>query len=104
MLARLDGLAAKADTQVFGADGMMRDARATVQQLNAMLVDARGSLKRVDAVLEEAKAVGANARVATTDLGTLRGEVEASLRNIDYLINEVNRKWPFARDNELKLP
>ena len=104
LLARLDALAAKADTQVFGADGMMRDARATVQQLNAMLVDARASLKRVDAVLEEAKAVGANARVATTDLGTLRGEVEASLRNIDYLINEVNRKWPFARDNELKLP
>ena len=104
LLARLDGLAAKADTQVFGADGMMRDARATVQQLNAMLGDARASLKRVDAVLEEAKAVGANARVATTDLGSLRGEVEASLRNIDYLINEVNRKWPFARDNALKLP
>ena len=30
--------------------------------------------------------------------------VETSLRNIDQLINEVNRKWPFARDTELKLP
>ena len=104
LLARLDGLAAKADTQVFGADGVMRDARATVQQLGAMLVEARASLQRVDAVLEEAKAVGANARVATTDLGALRADVEASLRNIDHLISEVNRKWPFARDTELKLP
>jgi len=104
LLARLDGLAAKADTQVFGADGVMRDAKQTVQQLNAVLGDARASLKKVDAVLDEAKAVGANARVATADLGTLRAEVEASLRNIDQLIGEVNRKWPFARDTELKLP
>ena len=104
LLARLDGLAAKADAQVFGADGLMRDARATVQQLTAMLGEARASLKRVDGVLEEAKAVGENARVATTDLGALRADVETSLRNIDALINEVNRKWPFARDTELKLP
>ena len=104
LLARLDGLAAKADTQVFGADGLMRDARATVQQLSVMLGEARASLKRVDAVLEEARAVGENARVATTDLGALRADVETSLRNIDQLINEVNRKWPFARDTELKLP
>jgi phospholipid/cholesterol/gamma-HCH transport system substrate-binding protein len=104
LLARLDGLAAKADAQVFGADGVMRDAKQTVQQLNAVLGDARASLRKVDAVLDEAKAVGANARVATADLGTLRAEVEASLRNIDQLISEVNRKWPFARDTELKLP
>ena len=105
LLARLDGLAAKADTQVFGSDGVMRDAKQTVQQLNSVLGDARASIKKVDAVLEEAKAVGANARVATADLGTLRADVESSLRNIDALIQEVNRKWPFAKkDTEIKLP
>ena len=105
LLARLDGLAAKADTQVFGNDGVMRDAKQTVLQLNAVLGDARASIKKVDAVLEEAKAVGANARVATADLGALRADVETSLRNIDALIQEVNRKWPFAKkDAELKLP
>ena len=55
-------------------------------------------------MLEEAKGVAANARGATTDLGALRGEVEASLRKIDSLVNEINRKWPFARDTEIKLP
>lgn len=104
LLARLDGLAVKADTQVFGSDGLMRDARATVQQLNAMLLDARASLQKVDAVLAEAKAVGANVNAATTDLGALRANVETSLRNVDGLINELNRKWPFKRDTELKLP
>lgn len=104
LLTKLDGLAAKTDTQVFGANGVMPEARATVQQLNALLGEARTSLKKVDAVLVEAQAVGANARAATDDLGSLRGEVEASLRKVDGLINEVNRKWPFARETEIKLP
>ncbi len=108
LLARLDGLAVKADTQVFGDKpgnlGLMPETRATVVQLNALLLDARNSLKKVDAVLIEAQAVGANAREATSDLGTLRGEVEASLRKVEGLVNEINRKWPFARDTEVKLP
>ena len=104
LLTRVDGLAVKADAQVFGDQGVLREARATVVQLSAMLNEARASLVKVDAVLEEARAVGANARVATADLGSLRTEVETSLRNVDQLINEVNRKWPFARDTTLKLP
>ncbi|RZJ06731.1 MAG: MCE family protein [Haliea sp.] len=104
LLARLDGLAAKTDVQVFGEKGVMPETRATVVQLNGLLADARRSLLKVDAVLVEAQAVGANAREATGDLGTLRGEVEASLRKVDGLVNEINRKWPFARDAEVKLP
>lgn len=101
---RTDGMIARADEQVFGADGLVRETRDTVVQLNDLLADARNSLKKVDAVLVEAQAIGANTREATTDLGSLRGEVEASLRKVESLINEVNRKWPFARDAEIKLP
>jgi len=104
LLARIDAMAGKADTQVFGPDGVMREARATVVQLNGLLADTRASLKKVDGVLAEAQAVGANVRGATQDLGSLRGEVEANLRKIDALVNEINRKWPFARDNEIRLP
>ena len=103
LLARLDGMAAKADTQVLGPDGLVRQGRATVVQLGALLADARASLKQVDAVLAEAQAVATNARVATTDLGALRGEVDATVRKVEQLVDEVNRKWPFARDTELKL-
>jgi len=101
---RVDGLAAKADTQVFGEQGLVTDARATVNQLNGLLADTRASLKKIDGVLAEAQAVGANVRSATSDLGALRGEVEANLRKIDGLITEINRKWPFARDTEIRLP
>ncbi len=104
LLARLDGMAARADNQVFGDKGVMPETRAAVVQLNALLGDARASLKKVDAVLLDAQAISGNVRSATDDLGALRGEVDANLRKIDSLINEVNRKWPFARDSEIKLP
>ncbi len=108
LLARADGLAAKADKQVFGdktgEKGLVLETRATVVQLNALLGDARTSLTKVDAVLLEAQAVGANVKEGTNELGVLRGEVASSLRKVDGLVNEINRKWPFARDTEIKLP
>jgi phospholipid/cholesterol/gamma-HCH transport system substrate-binding protein len=103
LLARVDGMAKKADAQVLGPDGLVAGSRTTVTQLNAVLADARGTLKKVDAVLAEVQAVAGNAREATTDLGALRGEVDATVRKVESLVDEVNRKWPFARDTELKL-
>lgn len=104
LLARMDGLVAKTDAQVFGADGLMRDARATIVQLNATLADARATLQKVDAVLEEAQVIAANTKVATTDLGALRAEIEVNLRKVESLVDEINRRWPFARDTEIRLP
>jgi phospholipid/cholesterol/gamma-HCH transport system substrate-binding protein len=104
LLARMDGLAAKADQQVFGPAGVMKDARATIAQLNGLLAEARTSLQKVDAVLVEAQGIGANVRGATTDLGALRADAEANLRKLEAMINELNRKWPFAADTEVKLP
>ena len=104
-LDRVNAILAKADTRVFGKNGVMDDSQAAIQQLNVVLKDASETLKKVDAVLVEAQAVGANARVATQDLGALRGEVDASLRKVNRLVDEINRKWPFARSNqEIKLP
>lgn len=103
-LERIDRLLLKTDQRVFGKHGVMDDTQAAVLQLSVMLKDASASLKKVDAVLAEAQAIGANARVATEDLGALRAEVDASLRKVTRLVDEINRKWPFARDTELKLP
>jgi phospholipid/cholesterol/gamma-HCH transport system substrate-binding protein len=112
LLARLDGIAAKADRQVFDPGGLLPASKDTVVQLRATLAEAqaaltgvRGTLAKVDGVLVEAQGVAANARVASTDLGNLRAEVEASLRKVQHLIDDINRRWPFSRDaKELKLP
>jgi phospholipid/cholesterol/gamma-HCH transport system substrate-binding protein len=73
-------------------------------QLNAVLVDARESLKKVDAVLADAQKISASTKAATEDLASLRAEVEASLRRVSLLIEDINRRWPFGRDTEMKLP
>jgi phospholipid/cholesterol/gamma-HCH transport system substrate-binding protein len=111
LLAQLDRfalkanvIASKADAQVFGSAGLIKDAQATVGQLNNMLTDVRESLKKVDKVLIETQVASENIKIGTTDLGALRAEVDASLRKVDQLVNELNRKWPFKRDAEIKLP
>jgi phospholipid/cholesterol/gamma-HCH transport system substrate-binding protein len=104
LLVRADGLAAKVDAQVLGPDGLVPEARAAIVQLNAALADARASLKKVDAILADAQVAAGNARDATADLAALRAEVDTSLRKVGRMIDEVNRRWPFARDPKLKLP
>lgn len=104
LLARLDALTAKADAQVFGTDGLLPQTRESLAQVKGLLGQARGSLQRVDGLLVQAQTVGANVQAATQDLGALRAEVDASLRRVDSLISEINRKWPFSRDTEIKLP
>jgi phospholipid/cholesterol/gamma-HCH transport system substrate-binding protein len=104
LTARTEGLVVNADRRVLGEGGLVTDVQALVQQMNTALGEARQSLKKVDAVLVEAQGIASNTREATVDLGALRTEVEASLRKVDALVNEVNRKWPFARDTEIKLP
>lgn len=103
-LDRVNALIAKADQRVFGKDGVVDDSQAAIRQLNGLLMDARVTLQKADAVLVEAQGVAANARSATNDLGALRGQVEASLRKVNRLVDEINRKWPFAHDTEIKLP
>ena len=103
-LARLDGVLAKADQQVFGQDGIASETKKAVAQANVILGDVRESLKRVDAILADLQVTASNTKAATTDLGALRAEVEESLRKVGALIDEINRKWPFARDTNVKLP
>ena len=101
---KLDGVLAKTDQRVFGQGGVVDETQKAVVQANAILGEVRESLRKVDGILADAQAVGTNAKAATTDLAVLRAEVEASLRKVTSLIEEVNRKWPFERDTKVKLP
>lgn len=99
-----DGIVARADRQVLGPQGLLSDVRGSVAELQGLLADTRASLQKVNGVLDEAQGIAGNVRAATVDLDALRAEVESSLRRVDQLIGDVNRRWPFARDTELKLP
>ena len=101
---KLDTVLSKTDQRVFGQGGVVDETQKAVTQANAILGDVRESLKKVDGILADVQIVGTNAKAATTDLAALRAEVEASLRKVTSLIEEINRKWPFERDTKIKLP
>jgi phospholipid/cholesterol/gamma-HCH transport system substrate-binding protein len=124
-LAKTNALLSSTDQRLFGPKGVVEDSQAAIRLLTAMLQDARNSLQKVDAVLaeaertaveykgvavqaqgvaSEARAAAANVRGATTDLGLLRHEVDASLRKINGMVDDINRKWPFAKERDIKLP
>lgn len=108
---KVDGMLARTDRQVFAEGGLLPEVRARVAQVQPMLAELRGALARVDAILKESQgtatnvhAISAELRTASEDLAGLRAEVDASLRKVNHLVDEINRKWPFARDVEIKLP
>lgn len=103
-LDHVNTLLVNADRRIFGKNGVADETQAAIVELHAVLKGAGATLKKVDAVLVEAQAVAVNAKVATNDLGQLRAEVDASLRKVTQLVDEINRKWPFAKKTELKLP
>lgn len=101
---RLDEVLAKTDQRVFGSGGVMDGTQQALAQTNSILGEAREELKKVDAILADVQQTSANAKAASADLGALRAEVDATVRRISGLIEEINRKWPFERKTEIKLP
>ena len=101
---KVDGILTKTDQRVYGKGGVMDETQKAVMQINAILTDARDSLKKVDAILKNTEGITSDVKGATTDLGLLRAQVDESLSRVNGMINELNRKWPFSHDAEVKLP
>lgn len=108
---RAERLLAKTDDKFLSEGGVLDSANETLLRLNAILSEASQSLKKVDTVLataqtsaSEIKSAATNVKDATTDLGELRTEVNISIRKVTGLIDEINRKWPFARKSGIELP
>ena len=104
LLVGLNGLVAKTDQRIFAPGGVMESTERAVSQANTMLGEVRETLKRADGILADAEQISGNAKAATKDLGELRAEVDANLRKISALIDEINRKWPFERKSDIRLP
>ena len=104
LLTKLGAIATQTETQVFGPHGVMPQTLTTIRQLENLLGESRESLKKVDAILRDAQVIITNAKGASADLAALRADVDANLRKIESLVNDINRKWPFARNTEIQLP
>ncbi len=104
LMARLDSLAAKSDQWLFAKEGVAEQTRESLVQMRQMLSDAQASLKKADTLMANAVEISADVKEGTQDLAALRTEIDDAVRKANALVNEINKKWPFARDPEVKLP
>jgi len=104
LIAKLDAMTAKTDQWLFAQDGMAEQTKASLAQVRLMLNDAQSSLKKADAVMANAVEISSNVKDGTQDIAKLRAEIDDAVRKANGLINEINKKWPFAREPEVKLP
>lgn len=101
---KMDGMASKTDAWLFAEDGVAEQTRESLAQVRLMLNDAQASLKKADAVMANAVDISANVKEGTQDIAALRAEIDDAVRKANALVNEINKKWPFKRDPEVKLP
>ncbi|MFO7542475.1 MAG: MlaD family protein [Thiobacillus sp.] len=101
---KMDGMAAKTDKWLFAQDGVAESTKASLAQVKLMLDDAQSSLKKADALMGNAVEISADVKEGTQDIARLRTEIDDAVRKANGLVNEINKKWPFARDPEVKLP
>lgn len=101
---KIDGMAGKTDQWLFAHNGVADSTRDSLEQVRLMLNDAQSSLKKADLLMTNAVAISADVKSGTQDLAALRAEIDDAVRKANSLINELNQKWPFARDPEVKLP
>ncbi|MFP5418295.1 MAG: MlaD family protein [Gammaproteobacteria bacterium] len=104
LMTKLDGIAAKTDTWLYAPNGLADQADGSLAQVRLMLTDAQSSLKKAEALMTNAVAISADVKEGTQDIAKLRAEIDDAVRKANALVNEINKKWPFARDPEVKLP
>lgn len=101
---KMDGMAGKADQWLFAPNGMANQTNEALAQIRLMLNDAQSSLKKADTLMTNVVEISANVNDGTQDIAKLRAEIDDAVRSANSLIKEINKKWPFARDPEVKLP
>lgn len=97
LITKLDSMTAKTDQWLYAQDGV-------AEQVRVMLNDAQSSLKQADALMANAVEISADVKAGTQDIASLRAEIDDAVRKANALVNEINKKWPFAREPEVKLP
>lgn len=104
LTAKLDGLAGKADQWLFAPEGVADNVDGSLAQVRLMLNDAQSSLKKADEVMTNAVGISADVKGGTQDIVQLRAEIDDAVRQASELVNEINKKWPFAREPKVELP
>jgi phospholipid/cholesterol/gamma-HCH transport system substrate-binding protein len=97
VVKKVDGLAGKTDTVVYGQEGL-------VSQVREILDDLLAKMKKLDVMLDNLNKTTGAASDATKDLTGLRNNLDGMILSITTLMDELDRVIPFKDKPEIKLP
>jgi len=97
ILKKVDVMAEKSDESLYGKDGVFPSVRI-------LLLDLVGKLAKLDKFINHVNNIGANADESTKDLKVLRKDIDETVNSINSVVKELERKIPFKKDPQIKLP
>jgi len=97
ILKKVDAMAEKSDEALYGKDGIFPSVRT-------LLLDLVGKLAKLDQFIIHVNNVGANVDASTKDLTVLRKDLDETVSAINNLVKELDRKIPFKKEPQIKLP
>jgi len=97
ILKKVDAMAEKSDESLYGKNGIFPSVRA-------LLLDLVGKLAKLDKFIDHVNNIGANVDESTKDLTVLRNDIDETVNSINSMVKELDRKIPFKKDQQIKLP
>lgn len=97
ILTKVDAMLSKTDEQIYGRDGVLLLVRK-------ILMDFLFKLDKVNTTLDNINKISSDAAASTENLQSLRVEIETTIIAIGKLVNEIDKKIPFKKEPEIKLP
>jgi len=97
ILEKVDKMAEKTDDMVYGEDGIL-------STISKGLKDVLAKLKKLDVTIDNVNKISGEAAGSAANLKVLRNEIDAAVNSIGKLARELDKKIPFKKAPEIKLP
>jgi phospholipid/cholesterol/gamma-HCH transport system substrate-binding protein len=97
ILQKVDKMAVKTDTAVYGEAG-------SLPLVNKALQDVLTKLQHLNTTVDNINKISGDAAGATSGLIGLREQVDATVAALNALIRDIDKKIPFKKTPEIKLP
>lgn len=97
ILQKVNKMALKTDAAVYGEEG-------SLPLMNKSLKDVLTKLQNLNTTVDNINKISNDAAAATTGMIGLREQVDATVASLNELVREIEKKIPFKKNPEIKLP
>jgi len=96
-IGKVRDILVKTDDQMYGDNG-------AIPLIRKILKDLLVKLEKINAAVDNVVKISGDTADSTKDLKLLRAEIDATVNSIGNLVNELDKKMPFKKEPEIKLP